>query len=450
MWMGKSGLKAICKALDLVEGVDVDFHNAKLLMTFSNGSSIQLAGASTKDEVDKFRGPEYDEVWLDEAKSYSPKILAELLEEAVEPGLITRNGVLGMIGTPGNILAGKFYDITRPGSEESVEFDSAEEAIERERQHEEHWAAVVDDEDYDEDDLPDLWSFHTWTLEENVAEPMQWRRALRKKNRNPKWKREYLGQWAADDTDSVYKFRKHTDDGLPWNIWTPGEPSKGNPFGLPAGKTWNYVYGMDLGAADPFALVILAYADDSTDIYQAYEYTVPKKRNFTSTQIGELLQGLIAQTGHPLALVSDHSHLGASILAEIQTRFGIYIEGAPRGHNEKSDAIELTNGDLVDGRLKLFDKPGVKNQTAEQMLTLQWDETGLREIKSQANHLTDALIYARGKALHQLATAPAPPPPPKGSVEEIEARLVAEEEAAAMGQQENSDLAGFLAGEDWA
>jgi hypothetical protein len=431
MWLGKSGLKAICKALDLVEGVDVEFHNAKLLMTFSNGSSIKLAGASTTDEIDKFRGDEYDEVWIDEAKSYPAKLFAELLDEALTPALMTRLGVLGMIGTPGNILDGKFYSVTRPGSEES--------------------------KGYEDEEVDGLWSFHEWTLEDNTAQPHQWREALRAKaangwtDRNPIWKREYLGQWAADDTDSVYKFRKHLDDGTPWNIWTPGPASKANPFGLPGSKSWNYVYGMDLGAADPFALVILAYSDDSTDLFQVYEYTVPKRQNFTSTQIGELLNSLIAMTGYPLAMISDHSHLGASILAEIQSRFGLYIEGAARGHSEKTDAIELTNGDLVDGRLKLFDKPGVNNQTMGQMVTLQLDESGVREIKSQANHLTDALIYARTKCLHYHAQPAATPPPPRGSPEARQARLDRdEEEAALLPEDEGSDLAGFTAGEDWA
>ena len=446
MWLGKSGLKAICKALDLVEGVDVEFHNAKLLMTFSNGSSIQLAGASTSDEIDKFRGSEYDEVWIDEAKSYSAKIFRELLEEALEPALMTRDGVLGMIGTPGNILDGKFYGITRPGSEEAVAYDDEESARERER-------TISAGEDTGE--TLDLWSFHEWTLQDNVAEPEQWARALRIKRRNgwtdnnPIWRREFLGQWAADDTDHVYKFRKHLDDGAPWNIWTPGQTTKANPFGLPEGKAWNYVYGMDLGAADPFALQIIAYADDSTDLYQCHEFTVPRKTNFTSTQIGELLLGLIEKTGHPVAMVSDHSHLGGSILAEIQTRFGLHIEPAPRGANEKLDAIELTNGDLLDGRLRLF--TGRKNYLMEEMVVLQWDETGLRELKTQSNHCCDALIYARRRALHLLATEPLEAPPPKGSPEALQ-RKVDEEElrAAHRHDDEGSDLAGFLAGEDWA
>ena len=435
MWMGNTGLKAVCRALDLTEDVDVTFHNAKLILSFSNGSRIQLAGASNKDEIDKFRGGEYDEVWIDEAKSYPAKLFDELLRQALAPALLTRRGVLGMIGTPGNILDGKFYSITREGSEESKPYDD-----------EEGGSSSVG-----------IYSFHTWTLEDNTAQPHQWAEALQEKDgngwtdRNPIWKREYLGQWAADDTDSVYKFRKHLDDGTPWNIWTPGETSKANPFGLPGGKSWNYVYGMDLGAADPFALVILAYSDDSTDLYQVYEYTVPKRHNFTSTQIGELLQGLVQMTGQPLAMISDHSHLGASILAEIQSRFGFYIEGAARGHNEKIDAIELTNGDLIDGRLRLFEKPGIKNQTMEQMVTLQLDESGVREIKSQANHLTDALIYARTKCLHYHGRPADDPGPVPGTPEFVQARLDREEEEAARPYEaDGSDLAGFSAGEDWA
>lgn len=463
MWLGKSGLKAICQKLGLAEGVDVEFHNAKLLMTFSNGSTIQLAGASTVDEIEKFRGSEYDEVWIDEAKSYSPKLFAELVDQALEPALITRDGVLGMIGTPGNILDGRFFEVTKPGSAESVLFDTPEAARERERKHKALWASAAAREAMSpEEEIPDLWSFHCWTMRDNTAEPEQWARALRMKaragysDRNPIWRREYLGEWAADDTDSVYKFRRYTEDGEPWNIWFPADPTPANPFGLPArNRPWQYVYGMDLGAADPFALVILAYTDEGPELFQIYEYTAPKKSYFTSSQIGELLGGLIQKTGHPNAIVSDHSHLGASILQEIADRFGIVIEGAARGANEKLDAIELTNGDLIDGRLKLFEREGVKNHLAEEFLNLQWDETGVKENKKYPNHLADACIYARTKCQHHLAPEPEPEPVPVGSPEFWAAKARDEEERAAEPEPDagvglhGRSLANFMRGGRW-
>lgn len=445
MWMGKSGLKSMAQKLGLREGTDIEFHNAKLIMTFSNGSAIHLAGASTKDEIDKFRGPEYDEIWIDEAKSYAPKLFKELLEEALEPALITRDGTLGMIGTPGNLLKGKFYEITRVGSEESVEFDDAVHAVERERKHSVYWSAVEANGGLsgELERAPDLWSFHSWTLRDNTAEPHQWMRALRIKaangwtDRTPQWRREYLGEWQADDTDSVYKFRLYNEDGEPWNFYTSGPATHENPFGLPPSRSgYEYVYGLDLGAADPFAIVILAYSSDSHNIYQAYEYAAPKKANFTSTQIGELLTDLINKTGYPQAIVSDHSHLGGSILQEIANRFGILIEGAPRGPNEKLDAIELCNGDLIDGRLKLFQRDGVRNGLMDEFLTLQWDETGQRENKAQSNHLADACIYARVKAMHHLTVPLDEEPPAPGTQAHVDQRITDEERRAAEGDED--------------
>ena len=78
----------------------------------------------------------------------------------------------------------------------------------------------------------------------------------------------------------------------------------------------------------------------------------------------------------------------------------------------KHDAIELFNGDLIDGRIKIL-KGSVLEQ---QLMNLQWavdERTGLlREDKGARNDMSDAAIYARRRAAHKFAAEVVPEPEP--------------------------------------
>jgi hypothetical protein len=71
--------------------------------THPNGSRGMLAGAETKADIERLRGAaaEADLVIIDECKSMAPSHLDDLIENVVEPGLMTRDGQLVMGGTPG-------------------------------------------------------------------------------------------------------------------------------------------------------------------------------------------------------------------------------------------------------------------------------------------------------------------------------------------------------------
>jgi hypothetical protein len=364
------------------------FNNSALRMVIpSLGSEITLNGADNQADIDKYRGQKFDEVWIDESKSFKPKLLDELLKQVIGPALMDRRGTLGMIGTPGHILSGPFYEATRSGSAISKPWNEIGPADRN------------------------FWSLHSWTLRDNTALPHLWDEALGIKERegwtdeNPIWRREYLGQWVADDADRVYKFREYTDDGLPWNVWEP-EATDANPFGLPGDHWWRFVYGVDLGSKDPFALQVLAYSDTCPTLYHVYEYS---QKGLTVTQVGELLTDLISKTGYPEAIVADLAGNGGMIIAELNERFGLSVEAAEK--KNKPDSIELTNSDLIDGRLKLLKGSLI----TQQMMDLQWDETGMKENKAQRNDCCDAFIYARRRALHHFYQADAPAKKPQAA-----------------------------------
>ena len=384
-------LKDTLERLGFQVGRDVTFNETKLLCTFTrNRARLRLVGADDKREIDKLRGQPFHEVCIDEAASFPPALLDNLIDRIISPRLGDFNGTLCMIGTPGHDLRGQFYDATRPG-------------------------AVHDDgtpihRPWEERHLPEFadwkgWSSHSWSLDDPDAQKIPalrsiWARDLEIKARNrwgddhPIWVREYLGRWAADDSENVFKYRPHDAEGNPWNQWDPERVGPLKFAKLPDGLDWNYVLGMDLGHADPFALVVLAFSpsDPTRTIYHVFEFAKTKMyaRTIAELLIGPGLDahrpsGVLGVTGWPDGMVADLAGLGDTLLDELREVYGIRIAAAEKGFKYKAPAIELCNGDLVDGRIKILKG----SMLEKEMVQLQWvvDEYGrLTENKAQANH----------------------------------------------------------------
>ena len=423
---------------DLAEQLELQarFNETKLRMTLrKNGSELQLVGADDKHEIEKLRGRKFHRAGIDEAGTHKPELLKNLVERILWPALGDYRGQLAAVGTPTHVLSGLFYEATRPGSTIGRPY--------QDRNNPEHASFAG-------------WSVHKWHREDNVFIPHLWEEALIAKaangwsDQNPIWRREYLGQWVADDTGFVYKFRRHhPETGEPWNIWTPGPKTKGNPFGLPEGHTWRYVYGLDFGSGggkvfdgegarkgDPFALEVLAFSDTEPSLYQVYEHVATERLSVTA--IAELLKSLIATTGYPDGMAADIAGSGELVLSELRTVHGLNIEAADKGYKYKNGAIEVINADLIDGRLKLLDG----KQLEQQMTHLQWDETGIKENRNQRNDACDALIYARKKAGHRYAVDPDPPGPLPGSPEALDRRMEEDEDRLARPRSEFGEWAG--------
>ena len=380
---------------DLLERLHIDatFNETKLRCTLArNGSQIRLVGASDTAEVDKLRGEKFHEVGIDEAASFPRARLENLIDRVIGPALGDYRGVLCMFGTPGHLLQGPFYDATRPGSDMHRRYD---------------------DRDLDEYDGWTGWSSHSWTLQDGApfveAMANAWQEALTEKadkkwsDDNPIWLREWCGRWAADNTENVFKYRPHNEDGTPFNQW---DPPRIGPLGfakLPdAFNDWCHVIAMDEGHSDPFALNVFAFSPTDTErrIYHrcSFEKTHLYAQKIAHLLIGEdlnhehpPLSSIIGNTGWPDAMVAD---MGEAMIDELQNVYGIRITPVQKGMKYKFPAVEVVNGDLLDGRLFILKGSPLE----QQMMELQWvaNEFGvLSENKAQANHSTDTAIYGR-------------------------------------------------------
>jgi hypothetical protein len=392
--------------VDVLE-IRATFEEVRLRCEFiDQGSSVRLVGADDKRQIEKYRGQPFHEVWVDEAGSYPVELLEHLIDRIIGPRLGDFDGVLGLAGTPTHTLKGPFYEATRPGATNK------------------------------------LWSVHKWTLREGSAHVPAlrrlWDRALKDKadkgwsDENPVWRREYLGQWAADDTMRVFKYRPHLDgeaakaagvpEGTAWNQWDPERDEMGfaklplGPNGQPR-TDWLYIYGADLGSKDPFCVEIAAYSptDPEKKLYHVYEF---ERRDMYPRKIAELHlgedlnhdapKGLIGRTDWPAGMVMDRDGAGDQIIAELANVYGINYEAAEK--KNYVDAVEIVNGDLIDGRMLIL--KGSKLE--EQMLNLQWevDEWGMvKKPRGERDDAADAWVYNRRKAGHLFAQEEKKPEP---------------------------------------
>jgi hypothetical protein len=234
---------------------------------------------------------------------------------------------------------------------------------------------------------------------------------------HPTWLREYCGKWSADNTATVFRYRPHLD-GQAWNEW---DPFGDRPLdGLAALKValealpknvgeWRHVVSMDMGSRDPFALNVYSFAprDPRRRIVHTFAF---ERQGMYARPIAEMLigpeldhqklGGIVGLIGWPDGMVIDADQ---NTIDELSNVYGIRCRKADRNRDYKYGAVELVNGDLVDGRIWIIKG----SPLARQIAVLQWkpDEFGNpREDKAQANHSTDTLIHGRKLIAHLFDT----------------------------------------------
>ena len=381
-------------------GIEARFSETKKVVTLvQNGSTLKLAGADDNKEIEKLRGIPFDGVVIDEAASHSAKLLASLVDRIIGPRLGERDGWLMLIGTPGHELRGMFYDATRPGSDRHRPYE--------ERDKHPGW---------------DGWSSHHWTIEDGAAHvpamSKLWAAALKKKklegwsDTHPIWMREYLGKWAADDTDAVFRYRAvHEETGEAWNQWDPERDGVFAKLPLRDGKPvedWLHMYALDKGFHDDFAINVFSFSptDPGKALFHTYCH---EEKKLYARRIAQLFLGEDLEAAKPAGLFGQRDPVGVvgdiddAFATEMSNFYGIRIKIFIKRRDYKAGAIELVNGDLVDGRIKVLKGSPLEIQLTE----LQWvaDEFGrLSENKAQANHSSDCLIMGRKEVAHLFET----------------------------------------------
>lgn len=412
-------------------GIPCKQYQNEMYIRLTNGSLIYILGADKRDAIEDIRGTQFDLVIVDECKSYPTGLLNELVLEVLLPTLRDRRGTILLIGTPGSVFQGIFFETTYPGFTKEVKKGKTKVKRPMSRTFtapEAYWTENPHDHLY--------WSKHSWQVTDNQAKPHLWGEALEEKEMmgwaddEPIFLRESKALWVTGADEFVYAYANlYSTEGDKVH-WEP-DYQDGNPHGLkPKDNTeWRYILGVDLGYEDAFALVVLAYNKHDGLLYHLYDYHCSHLDPIESM---ERVERVTKRFGRFDIIVVDPGAGGPGFIDMLRNRLGLPARTAEK--SEKAAYREFLNADFRAGRVKVL----AKSDLATQMATLQFDMSSgkskeelarrekLVENPTMANDLCDAFLYAWRWAFHYWKTD-REEQVPHGSVAWFEAR----EEAAA-------------------
>ena len=317
-------------------------NESELSMKFNTGSILYCSGAGDKTEIEKFRGLALKKNYLDEAQSFPPYI-RDLVDDVLSPALMDHAGTLCLIGTPGPVPAGFFYECAHS----------------------------------------DLWSGHSWTFQNNphilLKSGLSYQEILDREIKrrgvtleDPSIQREYFARWVLDSDALVYHYREdvnHYDT-------------------IPAGK-YIYIMGLDFGFEDADAISILAWSENSPTTYLVEELVINKQG--ITPLVNQIEQ--LRKKYNISKIAADFGGLGKKISEEISRRYQIPLQAADK--SRKAESIEIMNDSLRTGRFKAKKD----SRFSQDAMLLEWDKdrsTPERKVISERFHsdILDATLYA--------------------------------------------------------
>lgn len=255
-------------------------NESDLSFKFPNGSIIYCSGASDSTEIEKFRGlSNVALAYLDESQAFRSHI-KELVEEILIKRLYDTNGRLRLIGTPGPIPGGYFYEASQSQK----------------------------------------WSHHAWTLHSNpwierksgcsVAELIQ--QDCDRKGvglDDPSIQRECFGRWVLDSNSLLLNY----------------EPTRNHYETLPSG-TYVFILGMDFGFEDADSFSVLGWREGSPDTYLVEELIAEKQTYEQMVQNFDLLN-----KKYPLSkVIADPGGGGKKLIESLKQRYPVPMQIADK------------------------------------------------------------------------------------------------------------------------
>jgi hypothetical protein len=312
---------------------------------FDNGSKLIICGANHTHKIETFRGIKLLFCIIDEAASFSEKILHYLIDEIIGPALSDLQGQLMLIGTPAAHCQGMFYDVTL-----GVEGG-------------------------------DVWLVKKWTAFDNPFMTVNFQKdadlfCKRKKcdRTHPKFRREYLGEWCADDEALMIK---------PFALVHP--PT------IYHTDTWRSVIGVDFGFNDETAFSVIGWERNNPKSYILETFGI---RQASVSEIGNILKRL-KETYKPVRIVGDPAGASKIMMAEFLDKYKIVMESAQK--TNKAHYIEILNDALINCDLVLH--PETTKDLQTEMRKVVWNEDRTRELEGMKCDQLDATIYAYREAL---------------------------------------------------
>ena len=374
--------KDVLKVINRRSKLGAKFNESKLSMTLPNGSVIYLLGADAdEDERQKLLGQKYAEVCIDEAASYSIDLF-DLVYGILKPAVADYRGTICLVGTPGNLKHGLFYDLTKdqdprkPGTWEKLGWKGH------------RWSA------FDNPHVRDNWKAE---IDELIAtNPLV--------VETPSFQQNYWGIWVIDSSKLVYRYLEGRND------FTTLPEMRGE-------GDWHAVLVIDTGFEDATAFTVLKYHDALRSLFIVESF---KDTHLDVTDVA--IKAKEVKARHDIEqTVIDGSAKQA--VAELNNRHDMDAEAADK--RDKFDFIDLMNDDFIQGYLKLG--PGAQSLKTE-YATLIIDERKLKKGKREEhsgcpNHCADTALYGWRTCFPYLYVPASPALPAAGTVEHAAAEV---------------------------
>lgn len=311
-------------------------------LSFKFGRSIiYCSGASDATEIEKFRGlSNVALAYIDECQAFRSHI-KELVEEILIKRLYDTNGRLRLIGTPGPIPGGYFYEASQSPK----------------------------------------WSHHAWTLHSNpwierkagctVAELI--RQDCDRKGvtlDDPSIQRECFGRWVLDSSSLLLNY----------------DPAR-NDYDSPPAGTYVYILGMDFGFEDADSFSVLGWRENSPHTYLIEELVAEKQ---TYEQMVTNFDSLYRK--FPFSkIVADPGGGGKKLIESLKQRYPIPMNIADK--QGKIANYGLLNNALRTGRF--FAKKGSRFAQDCNLLERDQDKsTPDRTVVKGHSDAVDSCLYA--------------------------------------------------------
>lgn len=329
-------------------------------ITTPDGAVFILLGVDDQNAAEKVRGSKYRLAVCDESATYDA-LLARLVSDCLAPGCIDVGGRIVLAGTPGYTRAGYWFTVAtgqKPG-----------------------------------------WTNFFWTLRDNPlllsnnadckdveAVLAQVRLEEGYTEDDPTYRREYLGEWVADESILVYYAQANRNS----TQTLPNAPT-GIPLEQWIRDEWLVTCALDVGFTDECAVVALGSPPHSTDVYVLEVFTAAGLRaDQQALKLKEFRDKYRAQR-----CVVDVGGQGKLAQVDFNQRYGKMSGGAaiPAKKMNKVEAIGMFNTDLRLGRIKAF-LPAAAAVFSE-WSELPWaDEAKTKPHPAYKNHASDAALYA--------------------------------------------------------
>lgn len=374
--------------------IGCEFIESKLEVRHPNKSKLKLMGADLKNFIKRIKGRKYPGVGVDESQDFGSH-LEKLVDDVLTPQISDYvDGWLALVGTPGPVPKGYFFDITQ-------------------------------NKKYG-------FSHHSWTLFENphMPNPRAFVEDLKKrkewKEDNPTLRREWYNKWVLDVE----------------SLWVQYNEEVNHYQQLPTNHKWEYILGVDIGFKDADAIAVLAWSDTSDETYLVEEIIKTKQGITKLTKMIEDAQ----KKYNAYKIVMDEGGLGKKIAEDLRTRFAVPILPADKAHKQSN--VEFLNDALRRGKFKA--KGASRFAQDSYTIQIDWDKSTPSKIvikKTFHSDIIDSVLYAFRESYSYAKKEDPPPSPAKGSKEHADQQSNEMFEQAMEAAQKEQEYQKYINGE---